>query len=255
MSILEEVIEKFRKKDQFPQTSFENISNLPDVVFFDYDGTISDNAENIVKAFKFVLKKNFTKKQAKEIKKIKKDSEQWAFIKQNYPIEMFSKCNADYDEFLSNQKFHKVRGALKLIKRLYRFKVPMIVISQKRGEGLRDELKKAKIDKYFKNAHGTLDFGELQKPSPEFLQEVKNANNITSQKSWVIGDRIVDVITALNLNGKAFIIDKSDFEEVVNNNGNLIGTQIFFTSYLKLKKLVNKLHKMERKMEKKHIII
>ena len=53
---------RFFKLKRLPSTSFDNIRKMPDVVFFDYDGTISNNSKYLVKAFNYALKCNFDKK-------------------------------------------------------------------------------------------------------------------------------------------------------------------------------------------------
>ncbi|GEM_PF-3316548 len=242
------MLETIAKIKRLPATKFENITKLPDVVFFDYDGTIAED-KHLIKAFKYALKMNFDKKKDKEflkaLKKIKKDSEQWAFIKTNKSNEIFAKCNEDYDVYISKQRICKVHGVVKLIKKLYKYGIPMFVISQKRGDGLRDALKKAKLDKYFTNAYGTLDFGTLQKPSKEFCDKVAEACGAVGKSCWNIGDRYSDVMTALNFGGCAFIINKCEAEKIITEQGNLIGEKVFFTSYRRLLRLVKTLRKQK----------
>ena len=234
------------KIKRLPITSFKTIEKLPEVVFFDYDGTIAED-KHLVEAFKYAMKMNFDKKKDKKflqnLKKIKKDSEQWAFIKANKSSEIFAKCNEDYDVYISRQKICKVRGAVKLIKKFYKYGIPMFVISQKRGDGLREALKKAKLDEYFSKAYGTLDLGTLQKPSKEFCDKVLEDCKMTEKNIWVIGDRYSDVLTAINFGGKAFIIKKCEVEKIQSEQGSLVGKDIFFTSFRRLKKLVKRLKK------------
>ena len=235
---------------RLPTTPFDAIKKLPDVVFFDYDGTISDNAEYLVKAFNYAIRKNLDKKTRKEIAKIKKDSEQWQYIKKHCKKEIFAKCNADYDVYLSKQNFRAMKNSYKLLRLLKKYEIPMYIVSQKSGQGLRDELAKNEIGKFFKSAFGTLDFGMAQKPTEEFTDAVLTKVRAKSKESWMIGDRNSDVLTALNFNGKAFIIDKSEANKIVETNGNLIGRKIFFASYNRLYKLVKILHRQQVKKEK-----
>lgn len=236
------------KINRLPSTKFDAITRLPECVFFDYDGTIINNSKYLVKAFNYALKCNFNKKKDKkilnEIKKIKKDSDKWNYIKTNCSNEIFAKCNTDYDIYLSSQRLCKIRGVENVLKKLKKLNIPMYVISQKRGDGLREELKKAKLmPKYFVNAYGTLDFKELQKPSKEYVDAVRTDSKTKSKSCWMIGDRCSDVITGINMNGKAFIIDKGEFNKINQEFNDEIGKKIFFTSYRRLEKLIKKLSK------------
>ena len=130
----------------------------------------------------------------------------------------------------------------------------MYIVSQKSGQGLRDELAKNEIGKFFKSAFGTLDFGMAQKPTAEFTNAVLTKVKAKSKESWMIGDRNSDVLTALNFNGKAFIIDKGEASKIVETNNDLIGKKIFFASYNRLYKLVKTLRQQQMKKEKKQAI-
>ena len=88
----------------------------------------------------------------------------------------------------------------------------------------------------------------LQKPSKEFLDEVRRITKTKTKSCWVIGDRKSDVITALNIEGKAFIIGKNDVLKIREEYDDLIGKDIFFTSYKKLIKLAKKLKRIESKI-------
>ena len=250
MSYLAKIKQTFLR---LPSTSFDAIKKLPDVVFFDYDGTISDNAKYLVKAFNYAINKNLDKKTKKEVKKIKKDSEQWQYIKKHCSNEVFTKCNADYDVYLSKQNFRAIRNSYKLLRLLKRYEIPMYIVSQKSGQGLRDELAKNEIGKFFKSAFGTLDFGMAQKPTEEFTDAVLKQVRAKSKESWTIGDRNVDVLTALNFNGKAFIIDKGEANNIIESNGLLIGKKIFFASYNRLYNLAKRLHRKQATKRKKNI--
>ena len=235
------------KLKRLPKTDFKKITELPEVVFFDYDGTISDNSKYLIKAFNYALKKNFNKKKDKEvlknIKKINKDDEKWKYIKQNCSLQIFEKCNSDYGYFLSQKKMKKVRGVLKMLKLLKKYSIKAFVVSQKDGKSLREELLKAGLlNKYIEDAYGTLDFGELQKPSLEFINEVIKQTKTKTKKKWVIGDSYSDVLTCLNMNNsKGFIIDKKDYEKITNEQKDIIGEKIFFTSYYRLIRYTKKL--------------
>lgn len=238
---------KKRKIAEYRNTKPNTVKKLPEAVFFDYDGTICDNSKYLVKAFNYALKLNFDKKKdklvLKKIKKIKKDSEKWAYIKQYCATEVFVKCNEDYDRYISKQKLHLVRNVMMLIKLFYRYNIPMFVISQKRGDGLREELQRAKLDKYFQKAYGTLDFGELQKPSKEYVEMVISDSKTKTKYCWMIGDRCSDATVGIHMNCPVFIIDRSEAKKIHEEYNDLIGKQIFFTSYLRLIFYVKKLHK------------
>ncbi len=238
----------FKKK--IKKSDLNNVTTLPEVVFFDYDGTICNNGKYLVKAFNYALKVNFDKKKDKSIlkaiKKIEKDSEKWAYIKQNCSNEIFAKCNEDYDKYISKQKLCFVRNVKRIIKLFNKYDIPMFVISQKRGEGLREELKKAKLNVYFDNIYGTLDFDELQKPSKDFIEKVQKNSKTSKKKCWMIGDRYSDVVSGLHMKATIFIISKDDIKKIYEEQENLIDKQIFFTSYLKLIIHIMKLHRKKK---------
>jgi len=237
----------------FPKTKLNVITTLPDAVFFDYDGTICNNSKYLVKAFNYAVKMNFDKKKdaiiLKAVKKIKKDSEKWSYIKQNCPMEVFTKCNEDYDEYISSKKLCLVRNVKKVIKLFYKYNIPMFVVSQKRGDGLREELRRSKLINYFSKAYGTLDFDELQKPSKEYIDAVLKDSKMEGKRCWMIGDRHSDVIAGLNMNGNIFIIDKNDMGKIYNENSDLIGSRIFFTSYLRLIIHIMKIYNKTKRMK------
>ena len=228
---------------RLPHTSFENITTLPDVVFFDYDGTISDNERYLVPAFEYAIKKNLDKKARKEIEKISFDADKWKYVKEHFSTEIFAKCNEDYSKYIVNQTFYSIRGVRKFIYHLKKMRIKMYVVSQKDGNGLREEMKKTGIIKHFNGVFGTLDFGTLQKPSKEFMEKVKEITSTTNKNCWMIGDRCSDVVSAINLDAKAFVINKGEYQKIVNNYSDLIGKQIFFTSYKRLLNLLLKLKK------------
>ena len=98
------------------------------------------------------------------------------------------------------------------------------------------------MNKYIEDAYGTLDFGELQKPSLEFINEIIKQTKTKTKKKWVIGDSYSDVLTCLNMNNsKGFIIDKKDYEKITNEQKDIIGEKIFFTSYYRLIRYTKKL--------------
>ena len=238
----------FKKKvNCFSITNLNNVDKKPDAVFFDYDGTISDNSKYLVKAFNYTIKVNFDKKKDKKlikaIKKIKKDSEKWSYIKKNCPLKVFAKCNEDYDNYIARQKICIVKGILNVLKFFKKHNIPMMVVSQKRGDGLRNELKRVKLDKYFVKAYGTLDFGEAQKPSKEFVNSVRKDSKTKTKFCWMIGDRCSDVETGLNMNGVIFIIDDGEAEKIYKEHADKIGKKIFFTKYRTLLTFLKKMFK------------
>ena len=212
-----------------------------------YIASPRDNSKYLVKAFDYAVKTNFDKKKDKKlikaIKKINKDSEKWRYIKEHCPFEIFAKCNEDYDKYISRQKICIVKDVLKVIKLFKKHNIPMMVVSQKRGDGLRSELKRAKLDKYFIKAYGTLDFGEAQKPSKEFVDAIRKDSKTKTKFCWMIGDRCSDVETGINMNGIIFVIDDGEIEKIYNEYADKIGKKIFFTKYKALLAFLKKMLK------------
>lgn len=236
----------FKKNKKRELNDLSNITELPDVVVFDYDGTINDNKKLFKKVTKYILKKCFTKEERAKIKKEypKPDILIYDYFEANFSKEKMNETLRINDEFFDKQKIKLMKGVKKLIKHLSNNKFEMLVVSQKCGEGLRKDLEKVKLTKYFKKIYGSLDFGvEIHKPLKEFTDKIIELEHLQNKKLWMIGDTINDVITAQNFRCIALIIDDTSYDIIVERYKDLIGKEIFFTTHkniLEHIKLLNK---------------
>lgn len=220
------------------------IKQKPDVVIFDYDGTINDNKKYFKPCSKYILNKVFTKAEREKIKREypKFDILIYDYFEANFSKEKMNNALKANDEFFENHKIKTMPYVKKLIHFLSKNKVDELVVSQKYGVGLRNDLNKLNLTKYFKNIYGSLDFGEeIHKPMKEFTDKIVELENLQNKKLWMIGDTINDVITAQNFGCIALIVDDISYDLIVERYGGLIGKEIFFTTHKNILKQVKKL--------------
>ena len=220
------------------------IKQKPNVVIFDYDGTINDNKKYFKPCSKYILNKVFTKEEREKIKREypKFDILIYDYFEANFSKEKMNASLKANDEFFENHKIKTMKGVKKLIKYLSQQNIDMLVVSQKYGDGLRGDLHKIKLTHFFKNIYGSLDFGvEIHKPIKQFTDKIVELENLKGKKMWMIGDTINDVITAQNFGCIALIVDDISYDLIVERYGNLIGKEIFFTTHKNILKQVKKL--------------
>ena len=192
----------------------------PDIVFFDYNGTLYDD------------KKLFDEGCEKYCKwKTKRQAEQFAKASTNVKKDLIVKLLGSdvlkqvYSHFATS-KFAKVQGAEDVLIELTKKKIKTYVLSRSDGTKLRKWLTDGNLLHYFNDVYGTNDFGDLQKPNKDFADKIKEVVRLKNQKCWMVGDSEQDIIMAKNLGCKCFIID--NFEEIKQNYANLIDENVYF---------------------------
>ncbi len=89
-------------------------------------------------------------------------------------------------------------GAEELLQYIHAIPVPMIVVSNKKGGNLRQEVSHLKWDVYFKNVTGADDAAK-DKPHPDPVHHaLKELGILPSANMWFIGDSDIDLETAKN---------------------------------------------------------
>lgn len=236
-----------KKQDKFILNDLHLISKLPDVVMFDYDGTINNNKKQFNKCIDYMIRHCFTKEEIAIIKKEypKPDILIFDYLKEKFSTEKMSDALKTTDEWCDKQrKIRLMRGVKKLIKYLYNNRFNAFVVSQKCGVSLRNDLNKLKLTKYFNRIYGSLDFGEeIHKPLKEFTDKIVEIEGLQNKNMWIIGDTINDVIMAQNFGGIALVVDDTSYDIIFERYKDLIGKEIFFTRHKDILKRVIELSK------------
>ena len=202
----------------------------PDIVFFDYNGTLYDD------------KKIFDEGCKKYCKwKTKQQAEQFAKASTNVKKDLIVKLLGSdvlkqvYSHFATS-KFAKVQGAEDVLIELTKKKIKTYVLSRSDGTKLRKWLTDGNLLHYFNDVYGKNDFSNLIKPNKDFADKIKEVVRLKNQKCWMVGDSEQDIIMAKNLGCKCFIID--NFDEIKQNYANLIDENVAFMRYNEILNLV-----------------
>ena len=207
-----------------------NNKDMPDVVFFDYNGTLYDD------------KKIFDEGCEKYCKwKTKQQAEQFAKASTNVKKDLIVKLlgrdvlKQVYSHFATS-KFAKVQCAEDVLIELTKKKIKTYVLSKSDGKKLRGWLADGKLSQYFNGIYGKNDFDNLVKPNKDFADKIKEVINLKDRRCWMIGDSEQDIIMAKNLGCRCFIID--NFKEIKQNYKNLIDENVLFMKYNEILELI-----------------
>ena len=213
---------------------FENNFKIdrPDIVFFDYNGTLYDD-------------KKMLNEGCKKYCKWKTEADQKLFERlsanRKYDF-LLTKLGEDALQqiynYLVSKPFEVVEGSVMLLKELQKQNIPCYVITGTEGKKVKKWLTNAKLSQYFNDIYGKNDFGDLEKPNKDFAEKIKEVVRLKKQTCWMIGDSEQDIIMAKNLGCKCFIID--NFEEIKQNYSDLIDENILFMKYNEILNLVKK---------------
>ena len=214
----------------------ENNSKIykPDIVFFDYNGTLYDD------------KKIFDEGCEKYCKwKTKSQAEQFAKASTNKKKDLIIKLLGSdvlkqvYSHFATS-KFAKVQGAEDILIELTKKKIKTYVLSRSDGTKLRKWLTDGNLLHYFNDVYGKNDFSNLIKPNKDFADKIKEVVRLKNQKCWMIGDSEQDIIMAKNLGCKSVIVD--NFEEIKQNYKYLIDKNVLSMKYSEILNLIKNKH-------------
>ena len=211
-----------------------NNTNMPDVVFFDYNGTLYDD------------KKIFDEGCEKYCKwKTKLQADYFAKASTNKKKDLIIKLLGSdvlkqvYSHFATS-KFAKVQGAEDILIELTKKKIKTYVLSRSDGTKLRKWLTDGNLLHYFNDVYGKNDFSNLIKPNKDFADKIKEVVRLKNQKCWMIGDSEQDIIMAKNLGCKSVIVD--NFEEIKQNYKYLIDKNVLSMKYSEILNLIKNKH-------------
>ena len=202
----------------------------PDIVFFDYNGTLYDDKKLFSEGCKKYCKWK-TKQQAEQFAKASANK------KKELILQVLGKDVLEqvYTHFATS-KFAKVQGAEDVLIELTKKKIKTYVLSKSDGTKLRKWLTDGNLLHYFNYVYGKNDFSSLIKPNKDFADKIKEVVGLKKQKCWMIGDSEQDIVMAKHLGCKCFIID--NFEEIKQNYANLIDENVDFMKYSEILNLV-----------------
>ena len=218
---------------------YAKVKEMPDVVYFDYDGTISDNDEYIKPALKHAIDTSLTKDQKRFYKHIKDDFDVFDFL---YTFNLYSKAISKYDKFLLDKKFKPVKNVMSFLNVLKQKNIKMVVASAKYKKGLKTEIKHRGISNYFIALYGSNETRVNNKPSKEYTTAIeKDLNLKPGYKCWNFGATKTDVVMGKNFNCITFIIDTKDKRRITEAYKDEIDKTIFFASYKDMIKVVDEI--------------
>ena len=190
----------------------------PDVIFFDFDGTISDNTQQLGFAFKMALKKQgFTENDLINIieSELKGDYyKPWEIAEQKLSKEEFIAMEKEYHKYyfdlVKTEMYSEVDGVRNFLEFSKKQNIPMIILSGRDGHTVRKEAKYKNWDKYFIGIYGEGDFDKFVKPQIEALQMSAQKSGIKYKTCWYIGDTNTDIQMAINADCEAFYVGNSN---------------------------------------------
>ena len=207
-----------------------NKIDMPDIVFFDYNGTLYDDKKMLNEGCK-----KYCKWQTNEDRRLFESfgaNEKYAFLLTKLGKNTLRQV---YD-YLVSQPFKVFDGADILLKELQKQNITLYVVTGSVGRNVKKWLTNAKLSQYFVGIYGTNDFGDLKKPNKDFADKIKEVVGLKNQKCWMVGDSEQDIVMAKHLGCKSFIID--NFEEIKQNYANLIDENVAFMRYNEILNLV-----------------
>lgn len=149
--------------------------------------------------------------------------------------------NHDYGYVYQANKFHFIDGVFKACKHFINLGYEIIVISNQSGIGrnffkeedflnltkwMIDRFKENKIDilKVYYCSHHPNKNCTCRKPQIGMIQQSLDDYDIDLEKSWLIGDKMTDIQTAINSNIKNYILINSEKKDSIITANNLVDT-------------------------------
>jgi HAD superfamily hydrolase (TIGR01549 family) len=186
----------------------------PDVIFFDFDGTISDNTQQLGFAFKMAIKKHgFGDNDLIKIIEYELKGDfytPWEMAEKQLTKTEFIAMEKDYHKYyfdlVKTEMYSEVEGVRNFLEFCKKEKIPMIILSGRDGNAVRKETEYRDWNKYFAGIYGERDFGNFVKPQIESLQMAAQKSNIKYKTCWYIGDTNTDIQMAINADCDAFYV-------------------------------------------------
>jgi phosphoglycolate phosphatase len=173
----------------------------PKAVIFDWDNTLVDSHPIMVRSLQSTLQKLGVSPVTKELV----NANMHRSLRDYFP-EVFGRdweiAKKYYYEFYHqfSDKISPLPNAERLLILLKKHNIPSLIVSNKGGPRLREEISSLKWDKYFIEAVGATDLQE-DKPSKLPVIHVLNKINMKPNENiWFVGDTIADIDCAYNSN-------------------------------------------------------
>ena len=117
-----------------------------------------------------------------------------------------------YDNVYGYMKVEPLNYALELLQKLKDKNIYTSIVSNKRGDVLRQEVESLKWQQYFQKIVGSNDAKE-DKPSKEApLLALSGLNKLDISKTWFVGDTTVDIDCGINLECHPILLSTDTFE-------------------------------------------
>lgn len=167
----------------------------PKAIIFDWDGVLVDTKDVIAQAYFYTfLSMGKTAPEIEALHQLPGTS-----LRDYFP-KIFGKDTSKAERFFysyileNHLKLLKTtEGAEKLLIYIHEKNIPMAVLSNKRGDILREEVSFLKWDKFFHKVIGSKDCIE-DKPSPKVVTMTLEGLSITVDRSvWLVGDWLADL--------------------------------------------------------------
>lgn len=179
------------------------IKFLPSAVIFDWDNTLVDSWDAIAEAINYTRDRFGLETWSME--EIQKNCVRAA--RESFPDWFGTEWETAYslyyqrfDEVRRHKGIHKKPGADELLKLLKTRNIPLFVVSNKRGDYLRQEATSLGWDHYFASLIGATD-APNDKPARDPVDMALSYGKLTSSTEiWFIGDSEADVVCARNAN-------------------------------------------------------
>jgi|TARA_B110000503_G_C7022102_1_gene360256 phosphoglycolate phosphatase len=188
----------------------------PSAIIFDFDDTLVDAKPVISKALEETFKEfNINKEDLKHIDFNLSLRDYFHDIFLDDAIAAGKSYYKNYYKFAEN--LQPLKYAKETLDFLYRHKIFTSIVSNKKGERLRQEINdKFNWQKYFVNIVGSGDAPEDKPSSLPAIEALKTSGLDDYSNVWFIGDSNVDLKTAENLGCKAILFGTYPIKTDVN---------------------------------------
>jgi len=217
--------------------STATFAKTPDVIFFDWDGTISDNSENLSFAFgNALLKYGITKDELNMIRDNERNGNIeyiWEWAEKRFDKKTFDAMEKHYHYLyreVAKINYTLLPNVIDFLEVVKKKNIPAMVISNRNGTAVRLEAKKNDLTKYFNNIFGEHDFKGVVKPNINYTKYVAEKSGLKYNSCWMIGDGETDIEQGVVSNCKIFfvgrdvVIDKNDKYKKLVKDGVVIKT-------------------------------
>jgi|APSaa5957512576_1039674.scaffolds.fasta_scaffold26189_2 HAD superfamily hydrolase (TIGR01549 family) len=209
-----------------------------EVIFFDFDGTISDSLEQALKNFEKVLKKNdyvVKKSVIKDLMGLKVDE---MFAKMKIPRHERNRIKREFFQLMKNDvgKFKLCSDIKPLIALRKTKKHKMVVVSNSDASFIRKSARKLNVNRIFSDFYCAEQF----KSKDKILKMLLGQYKVAGKNCLYVGDRFTDVVYARKVGIKSVAVSNkcswSSLKQLKEKNPDFI-----IKDFKGLKELVEKI--------------